>query len=335
MAPGTQQTDNRGKENCNKNCICRVCNKKVVNGLTCVQCGDLIHYRCAQAHEDKYTNGENWKCVVCSKSNAFDITLGESELTDDSVNNAEINYLKRENNLLRKLLKEMEDKNNLLQEKINYLTDGKPAAEVIDLTNNERAKSNENLPEIDKSANDKTAPQASNSLDVVSSMKPVVQTVTDNATAATKKEMEPCNKRNMATSNVNKTGNAVYNKNDENRDGFKLVSYNRRNKKKVPSVIGTNNDETLIKAAPKKAWFFISRLRQDTTTEDLQKYLSHKFNGENLICTKINTTDTSSSFRVGANYNLKEQIEDPKFWPSGVQVRKYIFQRKALPQRIK
>lgn len=126
------------------------------------------------------------------------------------------------------------------------------------------------------------------------------------------------------------------NVNNTPEDGFHVVSKKKRQKKNLLSFVGSNKDATPIQAAIKKAWYFIGRLHFDTTVQDIEKYLKDKLNSdEGVTCTKINSANSSACFRVGVNFQQKEKLEDPEFWPSGVIVRQYIFKKHASTQNIK
>lgn len=97
---------------------CKVCGKKVVNGVSCDVCSDFFHFKCANI-SSKDTYPEKWICNICS--NVKDLEDSFHEVRTLDMSQMEINFILSENKLLKKLLQEMEEKNSLLKEKINFL----------------------------------------------------------------------------------------------------------------------------------------------------------------------------------------------------------------------
>lgn len=87
-----------------------------------------------------------------------------------------------------------------------------------------------------------------------------------------------------------------------------------------------------LKAASKKMWLYVGKLKPDTTQEDLTSYLKKKIPNRTFEVEALRMDKYSSSFRVAADYDLLEQLYSEQFWPSGILVKRFIFFRKRQSQ---
>lgn len=94
---------------------CNYCNNKAVNKIVnCVTCKAVYHNSCV-------TRVKN--CVRDPKDETLVVCCGKSEVNvkRNDTNDYEVKALQQEVQLLRKLVREMEDKNILLSDKVQYL----------------------------------------------------------------------------------------------------------------------------------------------------------------------------------------------------------------------
>lgn len=110
----------------------------------------------------------------------------------------------------------------------------------------------------------------------------------------------------------------------------------------LPAISNVNGNEpvnkpvfeitdTIIAAAPKRNWIYVSNLPVHTKSEDIIKYIAAKFYVESkfircLPLTKSNVDIGNLdfiSFRVGVVGDVINALEKKTNWPSGIVVRKF------------
>lgn len=99
------------------------------------------------------------------------------------------------------------------------------------------------------------------------------------------------------------------------------------------TVIGSNNNTTL-KAISKLGYLHVYRLDSKTTSEDLQNYLQQTAPKIKFSCELLKKTDKAVSYIVSFPLEHVKEVYDPKLWPCGACVRRYIF-RKHSPETKK
>ena len=107
----------------------------------------------------------------------------------------------------------------------------------------------------------------------------------------------------------------------------------RKSKKTIYGVAGPLSEQNnqIITAAPRHLWFHIGKLDLKTNKEMLLNYLEAKFSNEKFMVEMLPKRDEakSISFKVGASFKLKEDMEKAENWPTGVAVRRFTFFRKS------
>lgn len=94
---------------------CNYCSNKAVNKIvTCVTCKAVYHNSCVARVKSCVRDPKDDTVVMCCGK-------GEVNMKKSEINNHEVKALQEEVQLLRKLVKEMEDKNSLLSDKVQYL----------------------------------------------------------------------------------------------------------------------------------------------------------------------------------------------------------------------
>lgn len=96
----------------------------------------------------------------------------------------------------------------------------------------------------------------------------------------------------------------------------------KRNANIVGSKQTTNGK---FKAGTRKAWLYIGRIHETTTTEDIITFLEEGGIDGQIECQELTTKGRNKSFMLGINLEEKEKTDNPDFWPQDVIVRQYRF----------
>ncbi|KAJ3655761.1 hypothetical protein Zmor_014875 [Zophobas morio] len=130
----------------------------------------------------------------------------------------------------------------------------------------------------------------------------------------------------------------VHSKQKDNEKDLELVipkkksrAVKRPENKNKNYVIGTNQSEetsSTLLVAPKKAFWYVSRLRPGTTVQQVVDFLNPDF--PEVRCEPIDSKYPQhySSFKVIVNLANKDNIMDPNIWPQETYVARF-FHRKA------
>lgn len=82
---------------------------------------------------------------------------------------------------------------------------------------------------------------------------------------------------------------------------------------------------------PRKAWFYLGKVKQDTTEDIITNYISSKVsNQQTLTIEKLPTKGTTQSFKIGIHFDEKDVLLSEDFWPEGVIVRRFNFPRSSF-----
>ena len=98
-----------------------------------------------------------------------------------------------------------------------------------------------------------------------------------------------------------------------------------RTKRRRPQT--TQREECELEAADKMAWLYIGRLKQNTTTNNVKKFLERNGIKGNIECEELPTRGERKSFKIGFPYGYLESTQGTDFWPQGIVIRRYHFQR--------
>lgn len=91
-------------------------------------------------------------------------------------------------------------------------------------------------------------------------------------------------------------------------------------------IIGCCNQST-VKALANFGYLHVYRLNPGTTAEDLSVHLKNTAPDINFKCDSLNSTEKSSSFKVSFPMDKVSCVYDPNIWPLGACVRRYIFKK--------
>ena len=82
-------------------------------------------------------------------------------------------------------------------------------------------------------------------------------------------------------------------------------------------------------AAAKRAWIYVGRTRADTTPQQVNNYLTNKYDGYEFIVEALPKREDASSisFKVGPDITLLNDLYKPENWPKDVLIKKFEFFR--------
>lgn len=108
----------------------------------------------------------------------------------------------------------------------------------------------------------------------------------------------------------------------------------RVQKRRATTLKGTASwGEDNFSAGPQKAWLHIGRAKPEATADDIASYLKKRFPLKHFTVEKLETNNKLSSFKVGSDFDLLNNLNDPGLWPSGITVRRFNFFRPKISQK--
>ncbi|KAJ4427085.1 hypothetical protein ANN_24700 [Periplaneta americana] len=119
---------------------------------------------------------------------------------------------------------------------------------------------------------------------------------------------------------------------EEEEEQFTEVIYRkrRRQQQQRSHTIGTGDTEdNLIEAGVARAWLYLGRLSQHTTTEKIKSFLSRKGIQQDVVCEELRTMGMNKAFKIGIPMQNLEETEKPEYWPKGILVRRFRFSRRT------
>lgn len=123
------------------------------------------------------------------------------------------------------------------------------------------------------------------------------------------------------------TGNAPKN------DWVEVRSRRRARENKTTGIVGSIIQSCGIQAAPRKAFLYVSRLKPETTCDELAAYLKSRF--PEVTCERAQSKfpDHYSSFKVTINFINLESAMKPDIWPMGTYVGRFFRQRAQVSEK--
>lgn len=80
----------------------------------------------------------------------------------------------------------------------------------------------------------------------------------------------------------------------------------------------------------KRTWIHVAGFHKDLEVNDMLELLEEKFSRNDFLCFKINPKHRSpqfSSFKIGADFTLKDQLLNPCLWNKGITISEFDFFR--------
>ncbi|KAG5866402.1 hypothetical protein JTB14_003457 [Gonioctena quinquepunctata] len=85
------------------------------------------------------------------------------------------------------------------------------------------------------------------------------------------------------------------------------------------------------KARESRIWLFLANTRDHVSEDRITKYLEKKTNKKHLIYVKEIDTyrkrEDNKCYKVGLDFELKEEAYTSSFWPRGVAVSRFDFRK--------
>lgn len=106
--------------------------------------------------------------------------------------------------------------------------------------------------------------------------------------------------------------------------------------RKMDVIRGTGTEICSLKSVDRKAWLYLGKINKGCKEDDVVNFLTTKFPENKIqpIVEKISREEsTSSSFKLGIDFELLEKVNKEDFWPKGVMVKRFFFSDNPKPNR--
>ncbi|CAH0546869.1 unnamed protein product [Brassicogethes aeneus] len=110
------------------------------------------------------------------------------------------------------------------------------------------------------------------------------------------------------------------------------ISHKKYTKRFGTEKVEEKNKETGFVGADRKAWLYIYNVKNHVSTDMIKKYLKDKLQMDlNLIeCYNIDgDSNKPKRFKVGAPMDKKDQLYQNSFWPEGVGIKRFRFNKNS------
>nr|CAH7720044.1 unnamed protein product [Callosobruchus chinensis] len=314
---------------------CYICVKKLLRSskvIICSVCDVSVHTECANYDEGSVSAYKCEKCTMNSSDTSIE-TVIDKHASGESYITQRYDHLLVENDLLKRLLREMEEKNSLLYYKIDILE--QKIIEYENIKNNDIKPSNTvsnsgsiNLTKT-KTKDSSLVPKSRNlqsfSAVVQNPTAPVPVSSTAQAPSEKVSNEHSTNNSHGVNNGRNVTASTDDHKNDagsrdtEPQKEWINVTRKKSRRNTQSAIIGSAKNMCSVKAAPKKVSLFVSRLQSGTKSEDLVTALRETF--PEVVCEEITPKHPESyaSFKVFVNYTNLETALEPSSWPEGAK----------------
>lgn len=101
----------------------------------------------------------------------------------------------------------------------------------------------------------------------------------------------------------------------------------KRYRGKQNKLVGSNtaSASSAFTGAERRLWLYVGRTSEGTAEQAVLGHMREKYPDDEFTATKLAFKGKYPSFKVGAPLRLKEDLQNPDFWPSGVIVRRFNF----------
>lgn len=302
------------------------CCGKTNSFMCCINCNTIYHKSCAERNvsNNKFTKIDKNKVICCNLSNGCKHNLQIEHLKE------EIIQLKE---LIKSLIVKINEQNSDIKTKETYKLSNNRSESACEVENHMVSKTKESLEKVhtnqkeiyeNKKIQAKAMVSSANTLETEKKSK--------NPNIITLNEQ---NKRILEYETRKKLNEIINMEPRENEQSSWSEVVKKKNKiqRKKDVVVGTLRvEDDKFKAIPKtkKIWIHAGRFHPNLTSEELLKYLKEKYNTQDIICEKIKNKYENpklSSFKIGVDITLKEQMYDKCAWPEGVEISRFNFFR--------
>lgn len=315
---------------------CKRCKSNVVNAIKCKNCENNYHFSCAKLCTNvKFVNNSEIICCEVLPVNESDNGLFEALEELNSEKKVDVylfSYVIKQKDLI---IQELRDKIDLLHRQMQLLEMVNQQKTNIEGQQTDKVKSNSNIKTpIDKNRRDKNSDVPNKNTVTNNSLKINKQgnsLITKDEVALNIMKVETENKLNKY---INLTKEEESNShvthmtsNSSQRDEWKVVTKTRR-KRQV--IVGNNKESISVKGVPKLATLHVYRVDKSTTSDELTVLLKNNF--QEVTCEKIISKHPEfySSFKVTILEADFKNAMDPKVWPYGACISRFLDLKKKV-----
>lgn len=305
---------------------CNYCGKNVTRKVKCTKCDAVFHNSCSQ----RKVCCENQ--LLITEKNADEDSAVSPNPTTAEFSNMDFNNLKFENEMLKRLLYEMESKCKILEQSNSLLMENKMLLEeklYLAQKNMEQrttrvppTRTQPNKSELKStsatinSLNKRTSTSAPNQQDT--------QITTKEQNSNTQKIEEAQRKKLNHIINLTKV--------PDEEDEFKTVTYKRRNTKRFEKLYGENQEMEGQNdfAAEKKVWLYLYRIKRHICENDIEVFIKkqEQFKNANVVIKELPTNENQTKcFMFGIDWTHKSEIYKPTAWPKSVAYKRFNFRK--------
>nr|XP_023024756.1 uncharacterized protein LOC111512822 [Leptinotarsa decemlineata] len=308
--------------------ICKHCQKKVVNKVTCDKCREWFHPACLKQARDLKKS----ECKHEMEQSMANIILTEED------------FLREENKLLRQIIQDKDviitDKESRIvmqNEKITYLENklkqieiqNKPNLVRSTVKNTQQSKTTKNEQSEDQDCSNKIYAGTSTEIkhkNHVRSLTSVKFNIQDGA----KIQADQINSDIMQIQTRKKLEEVIYLTSDvveeDSNDDFVEV---KRRKNKYRTGNGDGNNDLYGRENPdRKIWLFISKVPDAIEPENIKKYIEERTKSNSTSVKKLTTRNSrtdNQSFIIGIEPQFKQQVYETSFWPKKILFNRFNF----------
>lgn len=322
------RSDNSGDTDENSDTPCNYCNTKVGKSVVkCIKCVGVFHLSCLM----KAANRKNTDCrhemIPDKADDEYSLIKNENK------------FLKMEVTYLRALLEEANSKNLVLIENNKLLNEKISNIETNIKTSRKNSDENSKTTKTTSSSNaDKqTSLSYSSMLSKGSGSAHDAQTPQEQASEDVIVNVNVNNR--LTQQEINNEINTVTDSQviKTREDGWtKVRGRKTRERKTVQKIYGTktNDQNTTIQGAIRRRWIYVGKIAgRDVSEKDIASYLESLNESEQFIVKKQKTIGQNSSFCIGVTQDAYNKIFDESFWPQGIVVRDFNFDKQFFRKR--
>lgn len=119
--------------------------------------------------------------------------------------------------------------------------------------------------------------------------------------------------------------------NEREDEKFTTVQHRRRKHRSEASIRGSGeiSDDHSFASAKRMAWLYVGRAAKSVTKNDLESFLGSRFANRSFLVDELPAREpaTSRAFKVGADFDLLDQLNDSNLWPTGIIIKRFHFFR--------
>lgn len=306
--------------------LCKECKSTAKEGLKCILCGSLFHHSCVQSNKQIIFVEKN-KITCCAKGEVKPDLKMDSEIEMEfwgaiSEHNPDVPVKTMDIRIVNYIIKQKDCLIETLQSEVKVLRE-----QFLDSKKPQKIQTSVDI-DAKKTNETKSRPMLKTA-GIPKNQDALAKHVTAKANNVNKVKVNELQAPDSITSKTNE-------KVDKKEDNTWIhVSRKKptKAKKQNPIIIGNKlgADNSNIKAAPRKAYLYVTRLSNTTTQEALTTFLQKDV--PEVACEELPNKYPShfKRFKVTVHLENLKKILHPDVWPSGVEVTRFFHpRRKAI-----